>query len=474
MKLCFLISGISRTFLNNLHPFFIELIKLIDFDVYINFADNSNDTLYSNTNFNFEILNKFPFYKSTIVSRDINFNKLSKENNTLNQWFRLYNLFKSTTNNYDLYIRIRTDIKILIQPLHFIELLNNINNNVISIPNGYDFYNSYNLTNNTDICINDQLAIANYDNMKLYSEFYTFLTNKKDKIDKIESEKDLYSYLTSINAKIERIILPYKIILSECKVISIAGDSGSGKTTLMKSLEQLFIFDNYILLETDRYHKWERNSDNWKKYTHLNPEANHLEKMSEDIFRLKLGETILNVDYDHSTGKFTSPEKIESKPYILLCGLHTLYKENIRNISEIKIFLDTQKDLKKQWKIQRDVYERNKDINNIINSIQERESDYYKYIEPQKYFSDIIIQYINETELIIYINDDLNYFTNTFLSQISSLNYKENKFNKYIINKHICNDIFKLFINNSTILNKLSNYPLNIIQTIIYLCLFKE
>jgi uridine kinase len=260
-------------------------------------------------------------------------------------------------------------------------------------------------------------------------------------------------------------------------VVSIAGDSGSGKSTLIKSLEHLFLFDNYIVLETDRYHKWERGSEHWNSYTHLNPDANHLEKMSEDIFRLKLGENIFAVDYNHSTGKFTEKQKIEAKPYILLCGLHTLYKDNIRNLSEIKIFLDTEKELKTEWKIQRDVIERNKSKEEVIQNIKHRENDYYKYIEPQKYHSDIIIEYVNKDklELNIYINDTLNYYTNTFLSQISKIHYKENNFNKYIINKDKINiNIIKLFINNSTILNKLSEYPFNIIQTIVYLCLFKE
>lgn len=472
MRICFIISGIHRSYFNNLHKYLINLLeKNIHFDVYINFLKD-DDKIYYNNISNYNNIKLFNFYKNIMYSDNINFNKKEKENNILNQWLRLYNLFNTIPDNYNLYIRIRPDIEILLHIEDFINLLNSINKNILSIPNGFDFHNSVNLSNDTSICINDQIAIGNYYNMNIYSKFYNYLIKKETVI---ESEKDLLKYLNMNNIIIERIILPYKIILSECKVVSIAGDSGSGKSTLIKSLEQLFLFDNYIVLETDRYHKWERGSDNWNSYTHLNPNANHLEKMSEDVFRLKLGENIFAVDYNHSTGKFTEKQKIEAKPYILLCGLHTLYKDNIRNLSEIKIFLDTEKELKREWKIQRDIIERNKSKDEIIQNIKKRENDYYKYIEPQKYHSDIIIQYTNNNGFIIHINDNLNYYTNTFLSQISSNNYKENNFNKYFINKDkIDTNIIKLFINNNTILDKLSEYPFNIIQTIIYLCLFKE
>ena len=45
--------------------------------------------------------------------------------------------------------------------------------------------------------------------------------------------------------------------------------------------------------------------------------------MSNDVFNLKLGNDIYQVDYDHITGKFTKPEKIENKNTVILCGLHS-------------------------------------------------------------------------------------------------------------------------------------------------------
>ena len=73
--------------------------------------------------------------------------------------------------------------------------------------------------------------------------------------------------------------------------------------------------------------------------------------MQKDVFDLKIGKNIYQVDYNHKTGKFTSEELIESKNTILVCGLHSLYNQN----SNLNIFMDTMKDLNIIWKIKRDI-----------------------------------------------------------------------------------------------------------------------
>jgi len=471
MELCFIVSGIPRTFYNNLHLFFIELNKIITFDVYINFSEYASDNIYTNKEIDLISLNNFSFYKTIIITHDIQFNKAKKEQNILNQWNRIQILYNTIKKSYTHYIRIRPDLKLLIDPIDFIKLITELDNTKLHIPNGYDFYNSYHLTNDNN-CINDQIAIGNKELMYIYCNFFDYI---KLKNDFISSEKELFSYLIYNNILINRIILPYKLILSECKVISIAGDSGSGKSTLVSALESL-LFDSSITIETDRYHKWERTSDMWNKYTHLHPEANYLEKMSEDVFRLKLGETIFSVDYDHNSGKFTEPQKIESKPFLLLCGLHTLYQEKIRNIAEIKIFLDVDFELKKEWKIKRDIKERNHSLESVLKNLEKRKLDFINYIEPQKIHSNIIIEYNNKNNFIIHINNELNYYINPFLCQISIIKTNiYNDFYSYIIDEtKITDSLFNIFIKNQDIINKLKHYPLNIIQASVYLCLFND
>lgn len=217
----------------------------------------------------------------------------------------------------------------------------------------------------------------------------------------------------------------YKLILSKNNVIAISGDSGSGKSSLMEILKSLFEYDNILTLETDRYHKWERGDNNYNNYTHLNPYANHLDKMYEDVSNLKIGYEINQVDYDHSNGKFTQPNIIKSKENIILCGLHTLYDNKIHNLFNIKIFMDTDRTLIKKWKIKRDIEERSHNLEKILKQIEIREKDYYKYIINQKNNTDIIINFYEDLNKLLQCKLLIknNNIINKIIKKILELNY---------------------------------------------------
>jgi len=175
------------------------------------------------------------------------------------------------------------------------------------------------------------------------------------------------------------------------KVISIAGSSGVGKTTLAKLL--LIHIGNSVHLAGDNYHKWERNNHNWKKYTHLDPVANELKDAFSDLSALKRGDTIKLSKYSHSTGKFTPPEEVESKGVIIHEGLHALYSKELRRVSDLKIFVETDEDLKLEWKISRDTKERGYTREQVLEMIHNRQSDETKYIDPQKKYADIVVKF---------------------------------------------------------------------------------
>jgi uridine kinase len=184
------------------------------------------------------------------------------------------------------------------------------------------------------------------------------------------------------------------VILSLCNTIAITGDSGSGKTTISNILKD--ILKDSFLLECDRYHKWERHDKNWQNYTHLNPQANYITKMCDDVFDLKIGNEIYQIDYDHETGNFTDKRLIEPKDNIIICGLHCLYMPD--NIINLKIYMDTDDNLRIPWKINRDVKKRGYSIEKICNQIKEREHDYFKYIKPQKEKADVIVRFYTDVQ----------------------------------------------------------------------------
>ena len=179
--------------------------------------------------------------------------------------------------------------------------------------------------------------------------------------------------------------------------IGISGDSAAGKSTMIDVIEKALGINNLLYIEGDGDHKWERGDRYWDDYTALNPKANYLYRQADDLKDLRSGSAIRRVDYDHSTGKFTSPRRIRSKKFILLCGLHAMYLPQTRKYLDLKIYMDADENLRRYWKIQRDITHRGHTKEAVLKSIEERLPDAEKYIYPQKDYADFIVRYYDNT-----------------------------------------------------------------------------
>ena len=180
--------------------------------------------------------------------------------------------------------------------------------------------------------------------------------------------------------------------------MGIAGDSGAGKSRLLEKIEHLFGSGKDILfIEGDGDHRWERNDDNWEIYTSLNPRANYLYKQAKDIARLRRGNRVTRVEYDHDRGIFSSERLVRPRNYIVLCGLHSLYLPQLRREMDLMIYMDTDSELRKFWKIDRDTHKRGYTAEEINEQIRRRMPDAQKYIYPQKQYADLVITYFDDT-----------------------------------------------------------------------------
>ena len=172
------------------------------------------------------------------------------------------------------------------------------------------------------------------------------------------------------------------------KIICIAGDSASGKTTLANYLSSNL--NNCLIYECDRYHLYERNNEIWKSFTQLNYNYNNLELLREDLIKLKNNIIIERHEYDHSNGTFTKPKTIIPQKYIIVIGLHTLY-DNFKDISDYKIYIDIDNDLKNKWKYERDIKYRNYKKEDCLLQIDRRKKDFEEFIKFQKNNADHVL-----------------------------------------------------------------------------------
>ena len=128
----------------------------------------------------------------------------------------------------------------------------------------------------------------------------------------------------------------------------------------------------------------------WRALTHLDPRANDLRRFTEDALGMIEGRRVVARRYDHATGRFTAPEVIPPNDVVIVSGLHTLYPPELRSRLDLAIFVATEEDLRRHWKIARDVGERGHDPPAVTASIERRRPDGARYIQPQARHADLV------------------------------------------------------------------------------------
>jgi len=182
-------------------------------------------------------------------------------------------------------------------------------------------------------------------------------------------------------------------------MIGIGGDSGAGKDTTVNCYRRILGESNCIVLSGDDYHKWPRGHQKWKVYTHLHARGNKLHAQLQDAIALRDGKSVEKVSYDHDTGQFTNPQKVDPNKIIFFVGLHPFYLFQMRNLYDIKIYIEPDETLRTYWKIKRDITERGYTVGKVLEQLKAREKDSHKFIRPQKQFADMIIQFVPVYEI---------------------------------------------------------------------------
>jgi len=187
-------------------------------------------------------------------------------------------------------------------------------------------------------------------------------------------------------------------------IIGIAGESGVGKSTIAEIISLFYGAENTTVISTDDLHKWERTNPIWETITHLNPEANNLELGDIHILELAQGKPIFRSVYSHKTGNFNPPLKMEPRQIVVIEGLHAFYTDISRDTIDLKIYVDTNEELKCHWKIVRDTEERGYKYNAVLDAINKRRKDATLIRDVQIATADVVVS-IDPTQKIKCLGD---------------------------------------------------------------------
>lgn len=179
-------------------------------------------------------------------------------------------------------------------------------------------------------------------------------------------------------------------------IIGIAGGSASGKTSVSKIVYNSFKDTNSIsIIKEDDYYKDQTHLDfeTRKKTNYDHPFAFDHDLMCNQLKALINGESIDKPTYDYAThNRSEVREHIDSTDVIIVEGLFVLEEKEIRDLLDIKVFVDTPNDIRFIRRLIRDVKERGRDIDNIIDQyVTTVRVMHEEFVEPSKKYANIII-----------------------------------------------------------------------------------
>jgi len=176
-------------------------------------------------------------------------------------------------------------------------------------------------------------------------------------------------------------------------MLGVVGDSATGKTTLTAGIAKILGKDRVTALCTDDYHKYDRVERKELPFTPLHPDCNYMEIIEQHLKLLADGETILKPIYNHSHGTLDRPVLVSPEEYMVVEGLFGFYTKPMRDCFDVKVFLDPPEDVRRAWKIKRDVGKRNYTEEQVDADLAKREPESEAYIRPQRAHADIVVRF---------------------------------------------------------------------------------
>ena len=178
-------------------------------------------------------------------------------------------------------------------------------------------------------------------------------------------------------------------------VIGIAGGSGSGKTTVAQTILQRVGTDRIAFLQHDSYYKdlrglppAQRNEFNFD-----HPNSLETDLLTRHIAALRNGKPVEVPIYDFSTDSRTSQSfTVQPRNVILVEGILIFTEAALRKLFDIKIFVDTDADLRFIRRLERDIHERGRTTDSVVKQyLHTVRPMHLEFVEPSKRYADIII-----------------------------------------------------------------------------------
>jgi uridine kinase len=178
-------------------------------------------------------------------------------------------------------------------------------------------------------------------------------------------------------------------------VIGVAGGSGSGKTTVVRRIVESLGSEQVTLLDHDRYYR-DRNDLRLEERAALNydhPDSLETDLLVHHVRELKAGRAVDVPRYDFTRhARLQEKETFQPRRALIVEGILVFTDAALRELMDIKVFVDTDSDTRFIRRLQRDVAERGRTMDSVIEQYQGTVKPMHlEFVEPSKRYADVII-----------------------------------------------------------------------------------
>lgn len=178
-------------------------------------------------------------------------------------------------------------------------------------------------------------------------------------------------------------------------VIGIAGGTGSGKTTVVRKIIDNLPAGEVAVISQDSYYKDNSHLplEERQKINFDHPASIEFELLVKHIKQLKAGQSVPEPIYSYLTcTRSEETREIQPKSVVIIEGILVLFPAILREEMGIKVFVDCDSDVRLSRVIQRDIIERGRDVQMVLNRYEKTvRPSHLQFIEPTKQFADIIV-----------------------------------------------------------------------------------
>ena len=192
--------------------------------------------------------------------------------------------------------------------------------------------------------------------------------------------------------------------MDKITVVGVAGGSASGKTTIIEKLRVAFP-DDMLVMSHDDYYKahHDLSLENRAKLNYDHPNAYDTDLFIEHLEALIRADSIKRPVYDYTVHNRSSEEVIvQPKKIIVIDGILILENQALRELMDIKIFVDSDADERLIRRIKRDTLERGRSLGSVLEQYRNSVKPMHdQFVEPSKKYADIIIPYGGRNQIAV-------------------------------------------------------------------------